>query len=320
MKKRNIEIHTFSIFSKDDLTTPLEHTDINGVNLYEEIIKNFVQFVDDTPTDVQRKRVIQFSRKSALETDFKFSNKRKTISGKIVTGQYGKIENVIDVNSDDKTPIFQIKNQHAIQKPFFFMICLPQNRKKGFLLLEREGQYGIKDLFTYVFKKFIREKFPNYILNFSNLIDEEIIKNHVTNGDLNSITLTRKFLPRDIAEKYGLKDFKSQDLEVQLVIKTKGGVNIVGLAKKRVLNMINENPQGFFEDKDFGKIGFDNDSDVKIESTYRNSKRTIDLSDFMKFKPYYEVMVDINSEGHSDFDSIENESVKLLSELNIDII
>ena len=39
----------------------------------------------------------------------------------------------------------------------------------------------------------------------------------------------------------------------------------------------------------------------------------------MKFRPYYDIMVEINESGHSDFTSIESEAISLMEEFNLDL-
>ena len=58
---------------------------------------------------------------------------------------------------------------------------------------------------------------------------------------------------------------------------------------------------------------------MKVNYTYNNSQRTIDLSDTMKFKPYYVVEISINATGHSEFKSIEKEALNLLKDFNLDL-
>ncbi|MBN2598185.1 MAG: hypothetical protein JXR82_15520 [Marinifilaceae bacterium] len=200
------------------------------------------------------------------------------------------------------------------------MICLPKNKKDGFLLMERDGPFGIKEVFVTVLRKFINANFKKHTVAFSQYVDDEIVKNIVTKGDLNSIQITRNSLPGDIAEKYGLGRYETDDFSIELKIKAKGKQKIVGDARKKIIQMFDENPQGFFSFDGFDEVGFSKACTIKVNSTYNNATRTIDLQDTMKFRPYYEIRIEIDTDGHSNFDSIDQNALELLEELNIEII
>lgn len=204
-------------------------------------------------------------------------------------------------------------------KPFFFLLCIPEIKKDGIIILERDGQFGIKSIFTHVFKKYFDQNFEEYTISYTNFVDDQVINNYINNGVYNTITVTRDSLPEDIAVRYGLEKFESEDFSIELRIKAKGKRTIAGDARKRIQEMFESNPRGFFSSEEFEKIGFDENSKIKVNSTYKNSRRTIDLSDTMKFRPYYDIMVNINNSGHSDFDSIESEAIKLLDDFNLDL-
>ncbi len=324
MEKRNIEIHKFHIQPYGDNDTKVDLSDINNLDFYDLLKSEFADFVDTLPKDKSKKQIIKFQKKTIndnLKTTYRFRDEMRVVSGKVVTGRYGKTENVVDVDEKDNNLVFKIEKNHAVQKPFFFMICLPLNTNEGFVLLEREGLYGIKGVFTNIMRTFVSKRLNRYSIKFSKFVDDEIIKKMVTKGELNSITLTRHSLPGDIADKYGLGKFETDDFVIELKIKAKGKKKIIGNARRRVLEIFNNNPQGFFAFKGFEDIGFSNNSyTMNVSSTYNDTTRSIDLSDTMKFKPYYEIRVSINDDGHSDFDEIEKKTIQLLESLNLQII
>ena len=327
MEKRNLEIHNFHLHPHGEKGTAVDLKNLNGTDLYELLKLKFVNFINVLPKDKFAKRIIRFNKEiiegdeeREIKTQFRIRKKLRIVSGKIVTGKYGKTENVVDVDTKDEEPVFTIEDNHAVQKPFYFMICLPENKKDGFLILERDGQFGIKEVFTTTFRKFINANLKKYTIQFSQFVDDEIVKNIVTKGELNSIMLTRHSLPGDIAEKYGLGKFETDDFLIELKIRAKGKNKIVGDAKKKVIQMFDDNPQGFFSFEGFEDIGFANSCTMKVNSTYNNSTRTVDLQDTLKFRPYYEIHIDIDDKGHSAFDSIDSKALDLLEELNIEIL
>lgn len=318
MEERKLEALQFSFAHKDEKGKKIVMSTINGIDLLDYFFTDFVKFIDDFEPPEKTKRIVQFGRKENQTTSFNKKSDKRSITGIIETGIYGKEENVIDISKKDVT-VFTIHKNHSVQKPFFFLICIPQIKSDGFVLLERDGQFGIKSIFTHLFKKFVEIAFKDYVVTFTNYIDDKIIEKFITDGGYNTIKLTRNSLPVDVAERYGLESFQTDDFVVELTIKAKGKRRILGLARKNVIDIFKSSPNGFFSSEEFCKMGFDDKATIKVKSTYKDSSRTIDLSDTMKFAPYYKIEVDLNDSGHSNFNSIESEAIKLLDQFNLDL-
>ncbi|WP_159523871.1 hypothetical protein [Sunxiuqinia indica] len=319
MEERKLEVIRFSISQKENKKDKLKLSEIDGVDLFDNVFRNFVPFIDNLPLDDINKRLVQLGKDENSDSFFRIKSNIRSISGIIETGRYGKEESIIDILNKDNAPVFKIHKNHSVQKPFFFLICIPEIKKDGLIILEREGQYGIKSIFTHVFKRYIDQNFEGHNIDYTNFIDHQIVNNYINNGVYNTITLTRNSLPEDVAERYGLEKFETEDFSVELRIRAKGKRTISGKARKRIQEMFESNPRGFFSSEEFEKLGFDENAKVKVNSTYKNSPRTIDLSDTMKFRPYYNIMVNLNDSGHSDFNSIESEAIKLLDDFNLDL-
>jgi len=291
---------------------------IDGIDLIDNVFHNFIKYIDDFPADEKNKRIVQFGKRDDSKTFFEIKRKIRSVTGIIETGRYGKEENVIDISKKDEAPVFTIHKNHSVQKPFFFLICIPEIKNEGIIILERDGQYGIKSIFTHLFRKFVELNFEDYSVNFANFIDKQIIKNYIEKGGYNTIKLTRSSLPDDVAERYGLESYQTNDFVVELIIKARGKRRIGGLARKKIQEMFESSPDSFFSSEEFSKLGFDEYASIKVNSTYNDSSRTIDLSDTMKFRPYYEIMVNLNNTGHSDFNSIETAAINLMDDFNLD--
>ena len=322
MTEKTLEVYSLRInkYGDKDIYTTL--SDIEGRDLFDTIFSGFPNFVDELPPDEDNKTNIQFTKKkidSKNKTVFEKLTNKRLLYGKVSTGQYGKVEDVIDVTDKEKEPVFQLTHNQSVVKPFFFLFFLPQNKDTGFLVLEREGQHGIKVLFTEIIRKFVNQQFDKHYTSFDNVIDDQLIRNYVDNGEMHSITLTRHSLPGDIADKYGLGAHDTDKFQIELKITAKGRSIIPTSARRRILSIMDKNPEGFFTDKSFDKIGFSEQAEIKVKSKYNRALRTIDLSNTMKFRPYYIVDVKVDASGHSNLESIKEEAVKLLGELNVQI-
>jgi hypothetical protein len=319
MEKRNLEVIKFHLSRKGDKKEEILMSEIEDEDLIDIVFNEFVPFIDDYPTDDRNKRVVKLFKQDNGDSFFKKKDGTRTVSGVIETGKYGKEENVVDVDKADNEPVFKIHKNHSVQKPFFFLICISNLKKNGIIILERDGVLGIKQVFTRLLKDFIKYKFEDYTLHLTNFIDHQIVKNYIEKGEYNSIKLIRHSLPYDVAERYGLDRLETEDFVLELTIKTKGRRKILGSSRRRIQEIFESNDSGFFASEELNDVGFDEKSIVKVNSTYNNSSRTIDLSDTMKFKPYYEVDVAMNATGHSEFNSIEKEALNLLEDLNLDL-
>lgn len=319
MEKRNLEVIKFHLSPKGDKKEKVLMSEIGDEDLIDIVFNEFVSYIDDYPTDERNKRVVKLLKNVDGNSFFKRKNNTRTICGIIETGRYGKEENVVDVDKADGEPVFKIHKNHSVQKPFFFLVCISNLKKDGIIILEREGVLGIKQVFTRVLKDFIKSKFEDYTLHLSNFIDNQIVKNYIEKGDYNSIKLIRHSLPADVAERYGLDRLETDDFVLELTIRTKGKRKILGNSRKRIIEMFENSVSGFFVSEELSDVGFDEKSIVKVNSTFNDSTRTIDMSDTMKFKPYYEVNIDINDSGHSEFQSIEKEALNLLADFNLDL-
>ncbi|KYG84886.1 hypothetical protein AWW67_18035 [Roseivirga seohaensis] len=320
MEERKLEVLRFFVSPKDNKNEKLPLYNVEGIDLFDNLFTNLIPFIDDLPPDERNKRIVQFGKTSTGATVFHRKDAIRSVSGIIETGKYGKEENVVDINrKKDDLPVFRMMKNHALQKPFFFLICISSKKNEGLIFLEREGLFGIKQVFTLVLSKYISKNFPEKSFHFSNFIDDKFVKKFINEGVYNKIRLVRNSLPEDVAEKYGLEKFNTDDFVLELSIRSKGKRRIGGSARKRIQEIFENNPNGFFTSDDFKKIGFDDEASIHVNSTYKNSSRTINLSDTLKFRPYYDIKVNITSTGHSDFKSIEGECIQLLEDFNLDL-
>ena len=182
MEERKLEVLKFSISTKDDRKTKVNMSSIDGVDLLDTFYKNFIQYIESIEPDDKTKRVVK------IGDSFNKPKGVRTVTGILETGKYGKEEKVVDVTKKDIEAVFKIHKNHSVQKPFFYFVCIPRIKNEGLIILEREGQFGIKSLFTYLFHTFVEINFPLHIVQFSNFVDDVVVKNYIQNGAYNSIS------------------------------------------------------------------------------------------------------------------------------------
>ena len=317
-ENRTLEVYNFSLFDVNDLATKVNYSNIDGKDLFSVIKENILTFFEGIGPLNLGGRTIRISSENnspVLKTNLKLG----LITGKVNIGDDdGKEQDLTEGVKKQKT-VYVKKKGTYVQRPFFFMIVVPKNKKTGMLIFEKEGNHSCKKTFVKALSFMIKTKYTGVVIKEENYIEDDIIKNYIENGEYNSIKITRHNLPKDLCDKY-LGDYEEAgEYELQLIIKTKGETDFKPATKKKVLNNM-ETYQGFFNSKEFDAIGFDDNTNLKIVSTFEGTTKTIDLSDTMRIRPYYTVNVKIGSNGFSDLNSILDESTKLVKSFNNGIL
>ncbi len=317
MEKRNLEVYNFSLYSGDDLKTKVDFGNVFGKDLFELLKKDIITFFDSLGPEQLNKKTINIDSvddKSVLKTN----STLRLITGKIKIGDDDGKEQ--DFTKAGKKEVVYVKKKGVYaRRPFFFMIIIPKNKKVGFIVLEKEGVHSCKTIFFKALQIFVKQKMSSLLLREEKFIEDEIIENYIINGKYDKITLTRNRLPKDLCDKY-LGDYEADgEYQIELNIISKKGSDFGREVKKKILNNL-KNYKGYFSSNEFKSIGFDEKSDIKIVSTFEKNKKTIDLSDTMKIRPYYQIDVKLDSTGFSDFEDITNKSIELVKSFELGII
>lgn len=318
MENRNLEIYTFILKDSNQTGIDIGFKDIQGKDFFEELKKKFIQYVDNLPPDKIKGKTCKIPKKNILPV-FSFSNNQRMIAGKINIGEDNEKEQDVVATNRDKDFLYTKKKGESVERPYFYMIVLPENQLSGFLVLEREGRHGIKQVFCKILESFVEDNLFGLYLEIKKFIAEDFVRTVLEKGVLNQIILTRKNMPDDKSEAYFGQYEDSGEFDVQLSIVPKKGMNVPRFTRDKILRQLNTHTS-FFESKPFKEIGFDENSNLKVVSTYNGNTRTINLEDTMKIRPYYKIFTPIDTKGFSDFESIKTEAISTLVSFNLQII
>lgn len=318
MENRNLEVYHFSLYSIDDLKTKVDYSNIYGKDIYEILKADLIQFLDDLGPDQVFGKTINIDNvegKSVLKSN----NTLRIISGKIKVGDDDGKEQDFTNGIKKKVVIYTKKKGTYARRPFYFMIIAPKNKKAGFIILEKEGVHSCKKIFVKALQIFVKQKMSSLLLREEKFIEDNIIKNYISNGNYDKISLTRSKLPKDLCDLY-LGDYEEDgEYQIELNILTKKGADFTKVTKDKILKNL-ETYKGFFTSNEFKKIGFDENAKLKIVSELDGNKKTIDLGDTMQIRPYYQVDVNIDDTGFSDFEHINKKAIELVKSFDLDII
>lgn len=305
-----IEVFTFSIRRKRS-HTPLSFAE--EPDFFDMLIdknEGWVPFIDknvtgDLPAEKMTVRLPQHY--------YNVSKKGRYLCGIIETGHYGKEYEVVDKDDpeDEEKKIFLGKS-NAILKPFFYFIKIPRTGDKALLVLERTENDGIYAVFRSIMISFVSYKFNwgleekiDYTIDRSNVIIKSYLKK-LNDGKFRTYTLTANSVSSDVAERY-FGSLEKDDFSLDLVIRF--NKDLSEEKEKKIRKLINSG-EALIDSPELNDI-FEG-AERKCTSTIGNGKtsktRTVYLNDEKMglIRPYYEIEVDANEKGFSDYKSIKD--------------
>jgi hypothetical protein len=294
-----LEIYSFGV-REIRSTEFLELDNFLGSNNFMNFFKDFIkQFENNITIDSKQKKSIQF-----LSSSLKIESSSRMISGLIESGDYGIESKIVDAKTSQKKYVKKIGDLDI--KPFYFLLHIPKGKTKGFIVLQRLGHFGINTIFTQTLNTFFKSKYGNCMLDLGAFVSKSLAKEFLNNGGIKEFSLRRYDLPSDIADKIGLKDYKEDVLSIEFKIVAKQG-SVLNFNNK-VKAFLN-NPNGaFFEVESLKKIGFDGNNKSSMKVSLGNNTRTIDLSDTLQIRPYYDINDEVKKDsknGHPILTSID---------------
>lgn len=307
-----LEVYTFKVRQKGDdkyisfFDTFAVKDDITA------FIKGFIKFNDTLSIDEEHQKSIQFKSNSLV------ANSDKGIySGIIESGDYGT-ESIL-VNRTTKKQVYTKKKDDIDIKPFYYLLWIPKVGNVGFLMLQRTGIYGVNSIFTSVFKDYIISKHQSLMVDFAPFVSKQLAQTYLSNGTLKQITLRRFNLPADVVDHLGLKEYNEDILSVEIKITSKKqGFPF----NDRVSKFIDNKNGKFFDIPNLKKLGMDGEHEEKIKVKLGSSSRTIDLSDTLEIRPYFDIdeQVDKNAKtGHPIFKSIDEIAKQYVADISKEI-
>jgi len=278
--------------------------------------QDFFAFFQEYISSFDKNMLVNEQQKKSLQfiTEFtSIASDKRTISGIIESGDYGVESRIVNKNS--KKEKYRKEVDDIDIKPFYFLILAGKGHDKGLLILQRLGGFGINSIFTNHFELFFKQKKEGLILEFSPFVSRQLAKQFLDNGAIKEFTLRRYNLPPDIASKLGFLNHTEEILSVELKITAKKK-NKLSLNNK-VKKFIKDPNAKLFDLKELESIGFDGEHKSLMKVKLGNNTRTIDLSETLQIRPYYDIdsYVEKENSGHPQFKSIDKIAKELVSDI-----
>jgi hypothetical protein len=263
---------------------------------------------------------INENQKRSLKLDsdrLSILSKQRMISGIIESGDYGYESKIVNTVSGEEK--YKRKVDDTEIKPFYFLIYLPKNDNKGFVILQRLGIYGIHSVFRNHLTDFFKSKYNELQLDFNPFVSSKLAKSFIENGNIKEFKLIRYNLPSDIADRLGMVGHEEDIMSIELTIKARKNKFLP--FNNKVKRFI-ENPNArIFELRELENLGFDGEHKSKVKIILGRNKRTIDLSDTMQIRPYYDIDNEVEKDisGHPEFISIDNIAKELIKDIQLEL-
>lgn len=237
-----------------------------------------------------------------------FTNNRRTLSGIIKCGSYGFESDIVEKDTGEEVHHRQIEEAELL--PFFFQIYIPIDENEGIVLLQKFGAFGLTGIFRHMIVRRFNRAFPNYKLELSPLIPEQLLEEYLGAGRIARLRLIRFTLPDDIADSLR-HAHEEEECEVELSIKAKRGISLSIRDLLRDVFMGRRPASRILELEHFQY------SKAKVELEIDGKPKTIDMTDFSRMRPTFDITgnVEYGPDGHPTYDSIDSEANDIMNML-----
>lgn len=197
------------------------------------------------------------------------------ICGTVKTGEYGYELDSYDVN-EKKRILKARRKEYSEEYPFFFIFVCPSFKIKdmGLLVLQYFGNLGIKTIFEKVLQEFLKNINSELILEINPIISSELFSQLDSADKILKLSISRKRVPKDIAEKVEIDNY--EDITEERIFKAKRNksINLREKAKK----LFKDFSSPFIEIKD------EKYKEIKLVIKKGNSQKTIRIKDSPEFR------------------------------------
>jgi len=233
----------------------------------------------------------------------------RSISGIIERGEFGFSSTLLD--TDKAQVAYNRRPQDADLLPHYFLLDAPRLATQAVLILERFGQSGIKGTLEIDLDAYFREDNPGFRLRFSPLVPRQLFDLYLKKGRLIRVRLVKYGAPSDIADKFD-KGHNETEVTTEIRITAHRGGTVPLLQRLRPVLDGRKDASEFIQ---LRSIEYDT---VKIELEISGTRRTINLDNPDSLRATTDVTqeVDITSNGHPDFASIDRVAREILADVN----
>ena len=241
--------------------------DIDFINIFNDLLKSY-----------KRSVYIPKEKKTFFVEDFNFFKHQRLVYGILKSGEYGYEADFYDVKQNIHIRGAR-KEEHSEEIPFFFMFHSPliKNSDKGFLILQKFKNLGIKSILTKAIQNYIQELDNSLAIEIHPLINNKLIERVESLGRVVELKLIKREIPKDVADKILIENYEDVYEERSFKIKKKKDIKFKDNIKDFIKKLKNiEYPYLEIEDEKY--------DEVKIIIEKGKSKKTVRIEDLPRFR------------------------------------
>lgn len=251
-------------------------------------------------------------RKKSLyyKEGFKIQIDERTVHGFLHSGLSGEKGDVVDDQTGED--LYTMEDHHAKILPTYFFLHIPENRKDGYLILQKKSNYGIKNLLEAALEDYFNKVGLNIMLEVNNFLVSLVFNKMLSIGRVYEMSFIKNSIEENIEDIY---DRGNEHIRLPgkttTKITTKYGFPIKGLLKR--LYHGNTTKDGMVEIPELNER-YD---EVDFEMDYNGSKKTFHMKNIKRTTPDFNVSEHIvfDEKGLPTYDSLYGQCHLLLNDM-----
>lgn len=213
--------------------------------------------------------------------DFKEDIDQRTFHGFIHSGLAGQKGDVVD--DETGLELYTMEENHAKILPTYFFLHIPENRRDGYLILQRKSNYGIKNLLEDACDDFFKKIGLNFKLEVNNFLVSLVFEKMLKVGRVYEMSFIRNQIPDNIEDIYD-RDTVNRRIpgKIKTTISTKQGFPVKGLLSRLYHGSLKD---GMVEIPEL----HERYDEVDFEMDYNGSKKTFHMKNVGRTTPDFNV-------------------------------
>ena len=209
--------------------------------------------------------------------NLKFHRTKRLIHGIIKSGEYGYETDFYDIIQKKRIQGAR-KKEHSEEFPFFFIFHSPLNKNpdRGFLILQKFKNFGIKYILTKACQEYIQKLDNSLNVEIHPLINPKLIKKVESLGRIIELKFIKRAIPKDIADKILIENY--EDVYEERSFKIKRNKDIKFKEIENIFSKLRNVKYPYFE------IENEKYDRVKVVIEKGKTRRTVYLEDLPRFR------------------------------------
>lgn len=320
---RKIYLSTYVVSLKDkEFKENTNLSSLKGSFNFAQLFEGFVYDIASLPfkqseiQKISRTRGVVNTKSLGMKSPFVFTkdDELSEMSGLMSSGISGREYPVHDIDTGEY--LYDRLPNHAGMLDTFFKIKLFENRKYAFLVLERQGEFGIKKIFTRAFQDFLVKQNlgKKYDIIVENFLIGRVFESMLSNGRIFEVNFTKNVVQDNVAQQFD-RGHRPVVGSTKTTITAGRGVN---LPLKGLAMSLFRRPRENDRDGRARVEGYDEFDEVSFELDINGTRKTIHMVNVGRSMPDYDVsdVVDYNdTTGEPTIESLNREADVLIRDM-----